>query len=113
MPKYPSEAKGGIIMPPKNAAAVVDYTVDLDDGYLQSTEIVSSVPSPPTITGSATMAVDSNPIVASPKTGRAATAIRVWLSGGAEGDTALVDVPFVTDGGRTDSRRMVIEVARV
>ncbi len=90
----------------KDPQAVVDYTFNWNDGYLDTS-------SPAETISTSTWAVDPTPspaeltVSSDSKTDTATTA---FLSGGTVGKVYRVTNHVVTSGGRTDERTLVVRV---
>ncbi len=91
----------------KDPDAVVDYTFDWNDGYLDAAS------SPPETISTSTWAVDPTPspaeltVSSNSKTDTTATA---FLSGGTVGRVYRVTNHVVTSGSRTDERTVMVRV---
>ena len=90
----------------KDPAAIVDYTFDWDDGYLDAT----SSPRETISTSTWTISPADSPGMTVDSSSKTATTATAFFTGGVVGVVYLATNQIVTTGGRTDERTITIRV---
>lgn len=95
----------------KDPDAIVDYSFDWNDGYLDTTT------SPPETISTSTWSIDPAPSspalsteLSESSSSKTTTTATIFLTGGTAGKVYRVTNKVVTSGGRTDERTMTIRV---
>ena len=96
----------------KDPGAVIDYTFDWNDGYLDTTispaeSLLTSAWSIDPAPSPAELAV---PLTSPPSESKTATTATAFFSGGVAGKVYIATNRVTTSGGRTDDRSLVIRV---
>ena len=90
----------------KDPSAIVDYTFDWNDGYLDSTS------SPAETISTSTWAISpaDSPGMTVSSNSKTATTATAFFTGGVVGNVYLATNHITTTGGRTDERTLTIRV---